>query len=128
MDLGSIFALLAVVAAFYFILLRPVLDEQRRRRRDVSTLDVGDEVLTTGGFFATVREIRTSDKGPVEILLEVAPGVTLRATPDAVQRVTARATPEDAGGDPVDAPSTDVPDDALIDGPTEAASGPADRA
>lgn len=128
MDPTPIFAVLAIVAAFYFILLRPVMDEQRRRRRDVSALDVGDEVLTTGGFFAEVREIRTSDSGPIEILLEIAPGVTLRATPDAVQRVTARAAPQDAGGAPGDA-SGDAPGDAPPDDASaEAPSDPADRA
>ena len=89
-------ALLFVVAAFYFILLRPVMNQQRRRRRDLAALDVGDEVLTSGGFYATVRAIKTMDEGPQEIMLEVAPGVELRATPDAIQHVTPRA-PEGAG-------------------------------
>lgn len=89
-------ALLFVVAAFYFILLRPVMHQQRRRRRDLASLDVGDEVLTSGGFYATVRAIRTMEDGPQEIMLEVAPGVELRATPDAIQHVTAGAA-EGAG-------------------------------
>ncbi len=84
-------ALIAVIGAFYFILLRPVMRQQRQRRQDISSLDVGDEVLTAGGFYATVREIRTTDDGPVEILLEPAPGVTLRATPEAIQQITRRA-------------------------------------
>ena len=66
--------LIFVVVAFYLILLRPVLNQQRRRRRDLSKLAVGDEVLTTGGFYATVRAIRTREDGPLEILLEVVPG------------------------------------------------------
>ena len=83
--------LVFVVVAFYLILLRPVLNQQRRRRRDLSKLAVGDEVLTSGGFYATVRAIRTREDGPLEILLEIAPGVELRATPDAIQVVTASA-------------------------------------
>ncbi len=90
-------ALIAVVGAFYFILLRPVMRQQRQRRQDISSLDVGDEVLTAGGFYATVSEIRTTDDGPVEILLEPAPGVTLRATPEAIQQITKRAADADAG-------------------------------
>ena len=66
--------LIFVVVAFYLILLRPVLNQQRRRRRDLSKLAVGDEVLTTGGFYATVRAIRTREDGPLEILLEDRPG------------------------------------------------------
>ena len=94
--------LVFVVVAFYLILLRPVLNQQRRRRRDLSKLAVGDEVLTSGGFYATVRAIRTLEDGPLEILLEIAPGVELRATPDAIQVVTASAAESaDAGPDAV---------------------------
>lgn len=90
-------ALISVVGAFYFILLRPVMRQQRQRREDVSALDIGDEVLTNGGFYATVRDISTRDQGSVEISLEVAEGVILRATPEAVQAITRRAT--DIDGD-----------------------------
>ena len=92
--------LIFVVVAFYLILLRPVLNQQRRRRRDLSKLAVGDEVLTTGGFYATVRAIRTREDGPLEILLEIAPRVELRATPDAIQVVTTSAA--EAAPDAVD--------------------------
>jgi preprotein translocase YajC subunit len=80
-----------MIVAFYFILLRPVLDQQRRRKRDISALNLGDEVVTTGGFYAVVREIRTQERGPLELILEVAPGVQLRATADAVAYVSAHA-------------------------------------
>ncbi|MSQ41918.1 MAG: preprotein translocase subunit YajC [Dehalococcoidia bacterium] len=88
---ASIFVLVAVVVAFYVVLLRPVLQQQRRRRRDVSSLAPGDEVLTTGGFYATVVEIRTTDAGPMELVLEIAPGVRLRGTPAAVEQITKQA-------------------------------------
>ena len=94
--------LIFVVVAFYLILLRPVLNQQRRRRRDLSKLAVGDEVLTASGFYATVRAIRTRDEGPLEILLEVAPGVELRATAEAIQLVT-RSASEAAAANPVEA-------------------------
>jgi preprotein translocase subunit YajC len=83
--------LIAVLAAFYFILMRPVIVQQKRRRSDISQLAVGDEVLTTGGFYATVKEIQTTDEGPMQIYLEAAPGVTLRATPAAIESVSKRA-------------------------------------
>ncbi len=83
--------LVFVVVAFYLILLRPVLNQQRRRRRDLSKLAVGDEVLTSSGFFAGVRAIRTREDGLMEIMLELAPGVEVRATPEAIQVITASA-------------------------------------
>jgi preprotein translocase subunit YajC len=88
--------LIFVVVAFYLILLRPVLNQQRRRRSDLSKLAIGDEVLTQGGFYAIVRDIRTRDEGPQDILLEVASDVQLRATADAIQLVTKPADETDS--------------------------------
>ncbi len=96
--------LIAVVGAFYFILLRPVMAQQRRHRRDISSLGIGDEVLTTAGFYATVTEINTYEDRPMEILLLVAPDVILRGTPAAIDSIVRRAeTPEPADdGEDVD--------------------------
>jgi preprotein translocase YajC subunit len=77
-----------VIAAFYFILVRPVVEQQKRRRRDISHLQIGDEVLTTGGFYAVVRDIYTREDGPLEIMLEAAPGVQLRGTAEAIASIT----------------------------------------
>jgi len=96
-------ALIAVVGAFYFILLRPVMQQQRKRRAQMSSLDVGDEVLTTGGFFATVIDIQTADEGPMIIQLEAAPGVVLRATPAAIESVTRHAASIEAPQAPAEA-------------------------
>lgn len=79
---------LIVVVAFYVILLRPVINQQKRRKRDLTSMAVGDEVLTAGGFYALVRDIQTTDDGPMEILLEVADGVVVRGTTEAILEVT----------------------------------------
>jgi len=64
------FALLAV--GFFVVVVRP----QRRRlaahRAFVSALAVGDEVVTTGGIFGTIRSVTDERVG-----LEVAPGTVL---------------------------------------------------
>ncbi len=87
----SVLLPLVIVGLFYFILLRPVLNQQRERKRDISSLDVGDEVLTAGGLFAIVREINMTEDGTMEIILEVAPGIRLRGTTAAVDHVVRRA-------------------------------------
>ena len=96
----EILVVLFVVVAFYLILLRPVINQQKRRRSDISRLAIGDEVLTSGGFYAVVLDIRTREDGPQEIILEAAPGVQLRATPDAIQHVTAPAARVPADDEP----------------------------
>ncbi|MDA1010459.1 MAG: preprotein translocase subunit YajC [Chloroflexi bacterium] len=115
--------LIAVLAAFYFILMKPVINQQKRQRRDISSLEVGDEVLTTAGFYATVTEINTYEDGPMEIMLEVAPGVVLRGTTLAIQEVSRRASehgPED-GEDDGDGPG-DRDDDEHAERPSNTSS------
>src|SRR5687767_13316937 len=75
-----------IFAAFYFILLQPVIKQNKRTKRDVSRLRVGDEILTTGGLIAVVREIIQPADGPTELRLELAPGLEVRALVAAVQQ------------------------------------------
>ncbi len=86
-----------IVAAFYFILVRPVMQQQKRHRADISSLQVGDEVLTAGGFYAIVREINTQEDRETEIVLEAAPGLMLRGTAAAVGSVTQRQASSNGG-------------------------------
>lgn len=81
-----IFYTVAAVAAFYFILLRPVLSQQKAQRQAVRALQIGDEVVTTGGLIGEVMDIVQPADGPTEIILEIAPGVRVRAVTDAISR------------------------------------------
>jgi len=90
-----ILLLIAVMAAFYFMLLRPVFEQQKKQRRDVSSLRLGDEVLTSSGFFATVSAIDTFEDGPMEITFELAPGTRVRGTTNAIASIVRRAHPDD---------------------------------
>lgn len=95
-----ILVLFIVIGAFYFILLRPVIQQQKRHRSDISRLEVGDEVLTAGGFYAIVREINTQEDRETEIVLEAAPGLMLRGTAAAIGTVTRHASSTDADQGP----------------------------
>ncbi len=81
-----IFYTVAAVAAFYFILLRPVLQSQKEQRKAVRMLQIGDEVVTTGGLIGEVKDVVTPVDGPTELILELAPGVRVRAVTEAVSR------------------------------------------
>jgi len=74
------------VAAFYFILLQPVLRNQREQRKAVRSLQIGDEIVTTGGIIAEVADVVSRPGEPTELILELAPGVRIRALTDAVGR------------------------------------------
>lgn len=81
-----IFYTAAAVAAFYFILLRPVMKNQKDQRRAVQALQIGDEVVTVGGLIGEVKDIIQPADGPTEIILEIAPGIRVRAVTEAISR------------------------------------------
>ena len=83
-DMEGLLLPIALAGAFYFILLRPMLSQQKKRKATLAELDIGDEVLTTSGFFATVTDIVTPTSGPMRIHLELTEDVIVEATPDAV--------------------------------------------
>jgi preprotein translocase subunit YajC len=95
-----IFYTVLAVVAFYFILLQPVLKNQKAQRKAVRELQVGDEVVTTGGLIGEVKDVVTPAEGPTEIILEIAPGVLVRAVTEAISRrltTLVSATSETAG-------------------------------
>ena len=81
-----IFYTVLAVAAFYFILLQPVLKNQKMQRKAVRETRVGDEVVTSGGIIGEVKDVVSPVDGPTEYILEIAPGVRVRAVADAITR------------------------------------------
>ena len=73
-----------VVLLFYIFFVRPARSEQRRRRRDLNALRVGDEILTTGGFIATVDAVETPPDGPMILHLRLGGEFVVRARSSAV--------------------------------------------
>ncbi|MCQ2496261.1 MAG: preprotein translocase subunit YajC [Lachnospiraceae bacterium] len=58
---GSIIMLVVyivvIVAAFYFLAIRPQKKQQKQMDAMISSLEVGDSVLTTGGFYGVVIDV-----------------------------------------------------------------------
>jgi preprotein translocase subunit YajC len=81
-----IFYTVLAVAAFYFILLQPVLKDKKQQRQAQQALQIGDEVVTSGGLIGEVVDIVQPVDGPTEIILQIAPGVRVRAVTDAIHR------------------------------------------
>jgi preprotein translocase YajC subunit len=99
----SFVVILGVMAAFYLIFIRPASQEQKRIQDTIRDLAVGDEVITTAGFFATIRNIETPEDGPVEITLDLGNGVVIRALTHSIMRKLngadeKTAAAEEAGG------------------------------
>ena len=64
-----------MIVGFYFLLIRPQRNRQRAAQALVASLEVGDDVMTTGGIFGTIVEI-DDDEGTVTV--EIAPGTRVR--------------------------------------------------
>ena len=117
------FALLAL--AFFFLIVRPQRRRVTQHRAFVSALALGDDVVTTGGIYGTVRALRGE-----AVELEVAPGIVLtfaraavaqRAYPD-----TAHDTGEGAASDTreIANPEDANPEDANPEGANPEDNGP----
>ena len=75
---GSLISLalpLLMIVGFYFLLIRPQRTRQRAQQSLLASLEVGDEVMTTGGIFGSIVEI-DEDEGVVTV--EIAPGTRVR--------------------------------------------------
>jgi preprotein translocase subunit YajC len=68
-----------MVAIFYFLLIRPQQRRLRAQQALQSSLQLGDEVVTIGGFLGTIRRF----DGEV-VTLELSPGVEARVNRRAI--------------------------------------------
>ncbi|MBP5200794.1 MAG: preprotein translocase subunit YajC [Schwartzia sp.] len=73
--------LVAMVIAFYFFLYRPQRAEQQRREDMLATLHKGNKVVTVGGIYGEILEIKNN-----VIDLKIADKVVVKVTRSAVSR------------------------------------------
>jgi preprotein translocase subunit YajC len=66
----------------WVLLIAPQRRRQQAQRRMLAEVHVGDEVLTAGGMYATVREVRDDD-----LTVEIAPEINIRLDKRAVALV-----------------------------------------
>ena len=87
--MASLIPLALMFVVMYLLLIRPQQQRVRRQQALISSLEVGDEVVTAGGLFGRIVAM---DDGTVS--LEVAPGVTVRVVRPAISRRLADEEPE----------------------------------
>ncbi|MBD5233372.1 MAG: preprotein translocase subunit YajC [Bacteroidales bacterium] len=71
--LSSILMIVALFVIFYFFMIRPQQKRQKEIRKFRESLDKGSKVVTAGGIYGTIKEVKDTT-----FLIEVANGVTLR--------------------------------------------------
>jgi preprotein translocase subunit YajC len=88
---------LLMIVGFYFLLIRPQRNRQRAQQALLASIEVGDEVMTTGGIFGRIIEI-DEDEGTV--LVEIAPGTRVRMVRNGIaQRFVEEEYDEAEGSD-----------------------------
>ncbi len=71
--------LIIIFAIFYFILIRPQQQRQKQHKSMLDSLQKGDKVITIGGIYGIVRDI----KGDT-LTLEIAKDVMINTTRNAI--------------------------------------------
>jgi len=92
----TLLPLLGLFVVFYFMLIRPQQRRARQQRDLVSSLHVGDMVITIGGFHGTVREV---DESTVRLELNPSNIVTLSKQAIARRVVENETAEEEAEAD-----------------------------
>jgi preprotein translocase subunit YajC len=89
-QIASLLPLVVIFAVFYFMMIRPQQLQQKKYREMISRLKKGDRVLTRGGLYGVILEVKDND-----LMLELAQNVRVRADRTAVQSMVRRGS---AGG------------------------------
>ena len=71
--LMSFLPLILIVVVFYFFMIRPQMKRQKEVRKFRESLAKGDKVVTTGGIYGKVVEIKET-----AIILEIAKDVQIK--------------------------------------------------
>ena len=89
-QIASLLPLVVIFAVFYFMMIRPQQLQQKKYREMISRLKKGDRVLTRGGLYGVILEVKDNN-----LMLELAQNVRVRADRTAVQSMVRRGS---AGG------------------------------
>ena len=74
--------ILAMLALLWLVLVRPRQRQMRAQRQQISALELGDEIVTAGGLYGTVKRIDED-----EVRVEIAPDLEVRIAKRAIAAV-----------------------------------------
>jgi preprotein translocase subunit YajC len=112
--MSGLLILAILLAAFWFILVRPQRSRAREQQQLVHDLEPGDEIVSAGGLYGTIRQI----DGEV-LHVEIAPGLTVRMARAAIAGIVETEeedepeTPETDPDEPGIRPESRYPEDPV---------------
>jgi preprotein translocase subunit YajC len=87
---GYLIPLVLLLAFIWLLLIRPQRRRHIAQQAMLDRIEVGDEILTVGGVYATVEAVRDE-----ELQVEIAPGTSVRLDKRAVAAVMAEEEPDE---------------------------------
>ena len=69
----NIAMIILIFVIFYFFMIRPQQKRQKEVQRKREALSTGDRIVTSGGLYGTIRDIKET-----EFVVEIAEGVRVR--------------------------------------------------
>lgn len=76
---SSILPFVLIIAVFYFFMIRPQMKRQKELKKYREELKKGDKVITTGGIYGKVAEIKEA-----HVNMEIATGVVIKIDKSAI--------------------------------------------
>lgn len=77
--LMSLLPFLFIIVVFYFFMIRPQMKRQKELRKYREALKKGDKVITTGGIYGRVSEIKDD-----HVMMEIADNVKIKIDKSAI--------------------------------------------
>jgi len=71
--IASLLPLVLIIAVFYFFMIRPQMKRQKEVRQFREGIQKGDKVLTVGGIYGKVVELKDTT-----VILEISEGVRIK--------------------------------------------------
>lgn len=86
---SSLLVLVLIFVVFYFFMIRPQNKKQKEIQKARAALKTGDRVVTSGGIYGKVREVKDDS-----FIIEISDNVRIRVEKSAVFAAGAEATSE----------------------------------
>ena len=115
----GILIIAVLFGVLWFAMIRPQRAKVQAQQRLLSTVEVGDEILTVGGIYGIVQEVEPDDEGG-DLVVEIAEGIHVRIARKALATVIKpeedddEDDEDDANDDVVDGDAELVDDEAQL--------------
>jgi len=80
--LAGFLPIIVLFGVFYFLLIRPQQTQQKKRKEMLSTLQKGDRVVTIGGIFGMIKELKEDT-----LVLRIADTVNIKMARTSIERI-----------------------------------------